>query len=76
MSIIDIILVTAGVAVVAIYGFLAIKRTKAWQTRFKQLIKEGKTQEQAKLIADKEFYAKKNKNKNPNKEVEDDIFEE
>ncbi len=73
MSAIDIILIVFGVLVVSIYLFLAIKRTKAWQTRYRELIKEGKTQEQAKLIADKEFYAKKNKTK---QEKEDEIFDE
>lgn len=70
MSAIDIILIVLGVAVVAIYGFLAIKRTKAWQARYKELIKEGKTQEQAKLIADKEFYSKKAKKQNQNNDDE------
>lgn len=75
MSAIDIILISLGVIVVGIYLFLAIKRTKGWQERYKKLIKEGKTHEQAKLIADKEFYAKKSKSKQT-KEQEDEIFDE
>lgn len=74
MNAIDIILIVIGVTVVIIYGFLAIKRTKAWQTRFRELIKEGKTQEQAKLIADKEFYAKKAKKQK--KDTEEETFTE
>lgn len=74
MSAIDIILIVLGVAVVTIYAILAIKRTKAWQTRYRQLIKEGKTQEQAKLIANKEFYAKKAKKQD--QENEEETFEE
>ena len=70
MSAIDIILIILGVAVVTIYAILAIKRTKAWQTRYRQLIKEGKTQEQAKIIADIEYYAKKSKKQNQKNEEE------
>ena len=78
MSILDIIIIVAGVIIIGLYAYFQIKKTLKWKKRVRELIENGTPQEKAVLIANKEIYNKQKKNakdKTP-QEIEEEIFEE
>lgn len=75
LSILDIIIITAGGIAIILYAVLKIRQTIKYNKEFNECIKNGMTKLQAKKYCD-ELFNKKKRKKVTQEEEKDEIYEE